>query len=54
MIIFEIIEIVALAFCILVSIVKANEHARKKDVCRTIVWSSVYLGSILWMILFTW
>ncbi len=52
MIIFRIIEIVVLAFFVLVSIAKANEHARKKDVCRTIVWSSVYLGSILWTISF--
>lgn len=54
MIIFKIIGTVALALCVLISIAKANEHARKKDVCRTVVWSSVYLGSILWMILFTW
>lgn len=54
MIIFKIIWTVALALCVLISIAKANEHARKKDVCRTVVWSSVYLGTILWMILFTW
>lgn len=54
MIIFRIIETVVLAICVLISIAKANEHARKKDVCRTIVWSSVYLGSILWTISFIW
>lgn len=54
MIIFKIIGTAILALCVLTSIVKANEHARKKDVCRTVVWSSVYLGTILWMISFTW
>lgn len=54
MIIFKITKTVVLAICVLTSIAMANEHARKKDVCRTIVWSSVYLGTILWMISFTW